>query len=176
MYVPVINFQWDGYFEHPKHMIKLTGKNRVHTDWTKQNSLTFPWLFTDTNPNFPDKTIRAVDKPLCMATVNSSVRLFDGGHCVTTTAHFEHKVITWANKRLNKPKPLTWAVDIMVSEFFLSYFMNLWEQMILRAWRQPIWIGRIYVVNHNTLLVLLHTKYRSCGLHGFRRFLKLPPW
>ena len=29
--------------------------------------------------------------------------------------------------------------------------------------------GRIYVMNHYTLL---HTKYRSCGLHGFRRFLK----
>ena len=32
---------------------------RVHTDLAKQNSLTFPWLFPDTNPNFPDITVLA---------------------------------------------------------------------------------------------------------------------
>ena len=35
-------------------------------------------------------------------------------------------------------------------------------------------IGRIYVVDH---YILLHTKYISCGLHGFKEeeFLKLFP-
>ena len=30
---------------------------RVHTDWTNQNSLTFPWLFPDGIPDFPDITV-----------------------------------------------------------------------------------------------------------------------
>ena len=33
--------------------------SRVHTDLTKQNSLIFPWLFPDVNPNFPDITVLA---------------------------------------------------------------------------------------------------------------------
>ena len=34
-------------------------QSRVHTDLAKQNSLTFPWLFPDTNLNFPDITVLA---------------------------------------------------------------------------------------------------------------------
>ena len=41
------------------HMVKPKTKSRVHTDLAKQNSLTFPWLFPDTNLNFPDITVLA---------------------------------------------------------------------------------------------------------------------
>ena len=36
---------------------KVIWKLRVHTDRIKQNSLTFPWLFTDATPKFPDITV-----------------------------------------------------------------------------------------------------------------------
>ena len=49
----------------------------------------------------------------------------DGAWQVFTTAHFEHKVLRWANKRLNESKLHTWSVDFMVSEFILLEQMNL---------------------------------------------------
>ena len=33
-------------------------------------------------------------------------------------------------------------------------------------------VGRIFAMNHNALL---HTKYRSCGLHGFTQNIKVIP-
>ena len=71
---------------------------------------------------------------------------------VIRTVHFEHKVLEWANKRVNEPKPLTWAVDFMVSEDFLIIFMSLWEQIyavvVVANLNSRGMVGRIYVVNH----------------------------
>ena len=50
-------------------------------------------------------------------------------------------------------------------------FMNLWEQMtpgVVVANLNPRGIvGRVYIVNR---YVLINTYYRSCRLHGLRRF------
>ena len=43
-----------------------------------------------------------------------------------TLSDFEHKVLRWANKRLNEPKLLTWDVDFMVSEDFLNKFVSVY--------------------------------------------------
>ena len=39
-----------------------------------------------------------------------------------TLSDFEQKMLRWANMRLNEPKLLTWDVDFMVSEGFLSVY------------------------------------------------------
>ena len=69
----------------------------------------------------------------------------------------------------------------MVSEdFFINFFMSLWEQITHRCGGGQFEpqgyrlqrVSWIYVVNH---YALLHTKYKSYWLHGFRRFFNVFP-
>ena len=50
-----------------------------------------------------------------------------------TLSDFEYNMLRWANKKLIEPKLLTWDVDLMVSEDFLSIFFSLWEQITHRC-------------------------------------------
>ena len=77
---------------------------------------------------------------------------------------------------------LNHSPELLTSWFQKIFFIIFYESMgandppdVAAANLNPRGMaGRIYVVNHYTLL---HTKYRSscCGLHGFRRCLKLFP-
>ena len=90
-------------------------------------------------------------------------------------------VLSWADKKLNEPKLLTWDVDFMVSEDYLFiFFMRLWEQITHRCGGGQFEpqgyrlqrVGWIYILNH---YALLHTKYKSYWNQGFRRFFNFFP-
>ena len=65
-------------------------------------------------------------------------------------------------------------------KIILSIFMSLWEQITHRCGSVQFEpqgyrlqrVGWIYVVNH---YALLHTKYKSYWLHGFKRFFNVFP-